>query len=158
MVQLVSKNSLAKKRINIRGRIIDTGYVENIITILQNNLEKAYIIEPNKKIAQTIFLSLVKIAQLISVGNKKKLGITNQVQIFKAEATICKSGKIGLVNLYIPAKNYSHIKIPIYNNTGDIIEILEETTIGYLTIEIKDQLPNTISDFPQLYGYVDIIS
>ncbi|KAG9307141.1 hypothetical protein G9A89_016969 [Geosiphon pyriformis] len=46
MVQLTSKSSLVKKGINIRGGIIDTGYVGNIITMLQNNSEKAYIIEP----------------------------------------------------------------------------------------------------------------
>ncbi|KAG9304861.1 hypothetical protein G9A89_001759 [Geosiphon pyriformis] len=34
MVQLASRSSLAKRGINIRGRIIDTGYVENIITML----------------------------------------------------------------------------------------------------------------------------
>ncbi|KAG9290272.1 hypothetical protein G9A89_022248 [Geosiphon pyriformis] len=62
MVQLASRSSLAKKKISIKGEIIDAGYVENIIAMLQNNSEKTYIIEPNKKIAQTIFLPLVKIA------------------------------------------------------------------------------------------------
>ncbi|KAG9302829.1 hypothetical protein G9A89_009606 [Geosiphon pyriformis] len=76
MVQLASRSSLAKRRINIKGGIIDTGYVENIITMLQNDSEKTYIIEPNEKIAQAIFLSLVKIAQLVSVGNREELGIT----------------------------------------------------------------------------------
>ncbi|KAG9302462.1 hypothetical protein G9A89_006426 [Geosiphon pyriformis] len=76
MVQLTSKSSLAKKRINIKGEIIDTRYVRNIIAMLQNNSKKAYIIEPNKKIAQAIFLLLVKIAQLVSVRNRKKLRIT----------------------------------------------------------------------------------
>ncbi|KAG9291502.1 hypothetical protein G9A89_021921 [Geosiphon pyriformis] len=76
MVQLASRSSLAKKGINIRGGIIDAGYVKNIIAMLQNNSEKTYVIEPNERIAQTIFLSLVKIAQLVSMGNKKELGIT----------------------------------------------------------------------------------
>ncbi|KAG9299281.1 hypothetical protein G9A89_013929 [Geosiphon pyriformis] len=76
MVQLASKSSLAKKGINIKKEIIDIRYVENIIVILQNNFEKAYIIEPNKKIAQAIFLPLVKIAQLVSIGNREELGIT----------------------------------------------------------------------------------
>ncbi|KAG9294488.1 hypothetical protein G9A89_009335 [Geosiphon pyriformis] len=62
MVQLVSRNSLVKKEINIREEIIDVGYIKNIIVMLQNNLEKAYIIDPNEKIAQAIFLPLVKIA------------------------------------------------------------------------------------------------
>ncbi|KAG9286526.1 hypothetical protein G9A89_014692 [Geosiphon pyriformis] len=76
MVQLVSRNNLAKREINIRRGIIDAGYVRNIIAMLQNDSEKAYIIEPNKKIAQAIFLSLVKIAQLVLVGNREELGIT----------------------------------------------------------------------------------
>ncbi|KAG9306913.1 hypothetical protein G9A89_000781 [Geosiphon pyriformis] len=87
-----------------------------------------------------------------------KQKIRDQIQIFEAEATLCKSGEIGLVNLHIPAKNHSHIKIPIYNNMKNIIKIPEETTIGYLITEIKDQLLNTIPDFSQLCGYVDITS
>ncbi|KAG9298624.1 hypothetical protein G9A89_012692 [Geosiphon pyriformis] len=76
MVQLASRSSLAKKRINIKGGIIDAEYVETIIAILQNDSEKTYIIEPNKKITQAIFLPLVKIAQLVLMENRKKLGIT----------------------------------------------------------------------------------
>ncbi|KAG9301277.1 hypothetical protein G9A89_012660 [Geosiphon pyriformis] len=78
IVQLAFRNSLVKKGINIREEIIDAEYVENIIAILQNNSEKACIIEPNKKIAQAIFLSLVKIAELVSVRNRKELGITTR--------------------------------------------------------------------------------
>ncbi|KAG9290760.1 hypothetical protein G9A89_011723 [Geosiphon pyriformis] len=51
MVQLASRSSLAKREINIRGGIIDTKYIRNIMTMLQNDSEKTYIIEPNKKIA-----------------------------------------------------------------------------------------------------------
>ncbi|KAG9302020.1 hypothetical protein G9A89_021064 [Geosiphon pyriformis] len=212
MVQLASRSSLAKRGINIRGEIINVGYVGNIIAMLQNNLEKAYIIESNKKIAQAIFLPLVRIAQLVSVVKRKELGITargiqgfgsmgkinvpvnmaeeeivgqekiistgqaisippydqymlaigrkkkEQGQIFKAEANLYESGEIGLINLHIPAKSYSSIKIPIYNNTDNVINIPKETTIGYLTTEIEDQPPNPIPDFPQLCGYVDITS
>ncbi|KAG9302873.1 hypothetical protein G9A89_022289 [Geosiphon pyriformis] len=82
--QLSFRSSLVKKRINIREEIIDTGYVGNIIAMLQNDSEKTYIIEPNKKIAQAIFLPLVKIAQLVSMKNRKKLGITaREIQRFK---------------------------------------------------------------------------
>ncbi|KAG9294956.1 hypothetical protein G9A89_017750 [Geosiphon pyriformis] len=210
MVQLASRNSLVKKEINIRGEIIDAGYVGNIIAMLQNNSKKAYIIEPNKKIAQAIFLSLVKIAQLVLIRNREELGITtkgiqgfeltdridisvnmteeeiidkreiisicqsisipsyeqymlsikrevkNQAQLFKTEATICESGKIGLTNFYISAKSPKNIKIPIYNTTRSIIEIPKGTIIGYLTTEVKDQPPNHIPDFLQLCKYVDI--
>ncbi|KAG9290625.1 hypothetical protein G9A89_011588 [Geosiphon pyriformis] len=212
MVQLASKNSLAKKRINIRGGIIDAEYVRNIIAMLQNNSKKAYIIEPNEKIAQAIFLSLMKVTKLISVGNREELGITargiqrfgstgridisvnmaekkivdkgeiisthqtisilpydqymlaikreirDQAQLFKAEATICESGEIGLTNLYISAKSPKNIKIFIYNATEKIIKIPKETIIGYLITEVENQPPNHISDFLQLCRYVDITS
>ncbi|KAG9299462.1 hypothetical protein G9A89_009415 [Geosiphon pyriformis] len=212
MVQLASRSSLAKRGINIREKIIDTEYVENIIAMLQNDSNKAYIIEPNEKIAQAIFLPLVKIAQLVPVGNRKELGITvreiqefgsmgridvpvnmaeeeivgqkkiistgqaisippysqymlaierkkkEQEQIFEAEASCCKSEEIELINLYILAKSYSRIKIPIYNNTGNVINISKGTTIRYLITEIENQLPNPIPDFSQLCGYVDITS
>ncbi|KAG9284378.1 hypothetical protein G9A89_023635 [Geosiphon pyriformis] len=76
IIQLTSRSSLAKKGINIKGGIIDTEYIENIIAMLQNNSEKTYIIDPNEKTAQAIFLSLVKVAQLVLVKNRKELGIT----------------------------------------------------------------------------------
>ncbi|KAG9301835.1 hypothetical protein G9A89_004514 [Geosiphon pyriformis] len=201
IVQLAFRSSLAKRGINIRREIIDAGYVRNIIAILQNDSKKTYIIEPNKKIAQAIFLPLVKIAQLVLVGNRKELGIIargiqrfgstdridvlvnmakekivnqgeiistgqaisippygqymvgikqelkEQNQIFEAEPTFCESGEIGLINLYILVKDYSHIKIPIYNNTKNVIVIPARTTIGYLSTEIEDQPPSTIPDF-----------
>ncbi|KAG9287557.1 hypothetical protein G9A89_019618 [Geosiphon pyriformis] len=210
MVLLASKSSLAKKGINIRRRIVDARYTENISAMLQNDSEKAYTIKPNKKIAQAIFLPLVKVASLVSVETREELGITTrgiqgfgltgridvpvnmakeeivgqekiistsqaisipsysqymlaiekkkkeQEQIFETEANFCELGEIGLINLHIPAKSYSHIKILIYNNTGNVINIPEGTTIEYLTTEIEDQLPNPIPDFPQLCEYVDI--
>ncbi|KAG9288354.1 hypothetical protein G9A89_021385 [Geosiphon pyriformis] len=212
IVQLASRSSLVKRGINIRGGIIDAGYIRNIITMLQNDSEKTYIIEPNKKITQSIFLPLVRVAQLVLMGKREELRITakeiqgfrltdkvdvpvnmaeekivdqeeiismdqaisilsysqymieikrkvkEQNQIFKAKPTLCKSGKIGLINLHIPAKDYSHIKIPIYNNTGNVIVIPTGTTIGYLNTEIEDQPPSTIPDFSQLCEYVDITS
>ncbi|KAG9297191.1 hypothetical protein G9A89_019472 [Geosiphon pyriformis] len=179
MVQLAFRNSLTKRGINIRGGIIDMRYVENIIAMLQNDSEKTYIIEPNKKIAQAIFLPLgfgsmsrinvpVNMAEeeivgqreIISTGqaisippyNQYMLAIErkkkDQAQIFKAEASLCELGEVGLINLHIPAKDYSHIKISIYNNTGNVIKIPAETIIGYLNTEMKDQPPNLIPDFP----------
>ncbi|KAG9285474.1 hypothetical protein G9A89_010949 [Geosiphon pyriformis] len=212
MIQLAFRNSLAKKGINIRKKIIDARYIKNIIAMLQNDSEKAYIIDPNEKIAQAIFLSLVKVAQLVSVENRKELGITarriqgfestsridvsvnmaeeevidkgeiisthqlisiplydqymltikrevkNQAQLFKVEATICESGKIRLINLYISAKNPKNIKIFIYNTMENVIEISKRTIIRYLTTKVKNQPPNHIPDFPQFCRYMDITS
>ncbi|KAG9301864.1 hypothetical protein G9A89_004543 [Geosiphon pyriformis] len=85
IVQLTSRSSLSKKRINIKEEIIDAGYVGNIIAMLQNNSEKAYMIEPNEKIAQAIFLPLVKIANLMSMGNREELRITaREIQGFRS--------------------------------------------------------------------------
>ncbi|KAG9296638.1 hypothetical protein G9A89_002909 [Geosiphon pyriformis] len=67
IVQVISRLSLAKKEINIKGEIIDVGYIGNIIVMLQNNLDKPYKIKSHKKIAQAIFLLLVKIPQLALV-------------------------------------------------------------------------------------------
>ncbi|KAG9288098.1 hypothetical protein G9A89_017693 [Geosiphon pyriformis] len=73
-----------------------------------------------------------------------------QEQIFETETTLCESEEIGLINLHISAKSHNYIKIPIYNNTGNIVEIPEGTTLRYLTTEIEDQAPSSIPDFPQL--------
>ncbi|KAG9292874.1 hypothetical protein G9A89_016236 [Geosiphon pyriformis] len=57
--------------------------------MLQNNSEKAYIIDPNEKITQTIFLPLVKIAQLVLVENREELGITARgIQKFRSISRI----------------------------------------------------------------------
>ncbi|KAG9287883.1 hypothetical protein G9A89_017478 [Geosiphon pyriformis] len=91
---------------------------------------------------------------MLAIEKKKK----DQAQIFEAEASLCELGEVRLINLHIPAKDYSHIKIPIYNNTRNVIEIPAGTVIGYLNTKMEDQPPNPIPDFPQLCGYVDITS
>ncbi|KAG9305468.1 hypothetical protein G9A89_021186 [Geosiphon pyriformis] len=89
IVQLAFRSSLAKRGINIRGGIIDAGYVGNIIAMLQNNSEKTYIIEPNEMITQAIFLPLVRIAQLVSVEKRKELRITaKKIQEFGSTGRI----------------------------------------------------------------------
>ncbi|KAG9303501.1 hypothetical protein G9A89_018397 [Geosiphon pyriformis] len=186
--------------INIRGGIIDAEYVGNIIAILQNNSKKTYTIEPNKKIAQAIFLSLVKIAQLVLVGSREKLRITAKeiqefgstdridVSVNMAEEKIIDKGEIISTHQSISIPSYSqymlaikreqkslfvnqkrldlliftyqskakNIKILIYNTTENVIEIPKGTIIKYLTTEVEDQLPNHISDFLQLCGYINM--
>ncbi|KAG9288703.1 hypothetical protein G9A89_004322 [Geosiphon pyriformis] len=79
----------ATTMINIRRGIINVEYMGNIIAMLQNDSEKAYIIEPNEKIAQAIFLPLVKIVQLVLVGNREELGITARgIQGFRSMGKI----------------------------------------------------------------------
>ncbi|KAG9300128.1 hypothetical protein G9A89_000868, partial [Geosiphon pyriformis] len=53
-----------------------------------------------------------------------KREVKDQAQLFKVEATICKSGEIRLINLYILAKSPKNIKIPIYNIFQNYPEIL----------------------------------
>ncbi|KAG9303837.1 hypothetical protein G9A89_018734 [Geosiphon pyriformis] len=103
---------------------------------------------------------IISTRQLISISpyDQYILTVKNQAQLFEVEATICESEEIGLTNLYISGKSPKNIKILIYNNTGNIVEIPEGTIIGYLTIEIEDQWPDTIPDFLQLCGYMDITS
>ncbi|KAG9306592.1 hypothetical protein G9A89_004789 [Geosiphon pyriformis] len=126
MVQLVSRSSLPKKRINIKERIIDAEYVENIIAILQNDSEKAYIIDPNKKIAQAIFLPLVKIAQLVLVRNKEKLRITvKRIQRFRLTDRIdvpVNMAEKKIVNKREIIFTHQSISIPPYNQYMVIIE------------------------------------
>ncbi|KAG9300172.1 hypothetical protein G9A89_010582 [Geosiphon pyriformis] len=78
MVQVTSRSSLAKKEIDVKGGIIDASYMGNIIMILQNNLDRLYKIESQEKIAQAIFLPLVKILQLTPVTTREELGLTAQ--------------------------------------------------------------------------------
>ncbi|KAG9304493.1 hypothetical protein G9A89_020057 [Geosiphon pyriformis] len=167
--------TIMQKKINIRGGIIDTEYVGNIIAMLQNNSEKAYIIDPNKKIAQTIFLpletrkiqgfgSMGKIDISVNMAEEKiymlaiKREVKDQAQLFETKTTICETGEIGFTNLYMSAKSSKNIKISIYNTTGKVIKIPKRTIIGYLTTQVEDQPPNHIPDFPQLCEYVDITS
>ncbi|KAG9304145.1 hypothetical protein G9A89_019707 [Geosiphon pyriformis] len=117
------------------------------------NMAKKKIIDKREIISTHQTISIPPYDQYMIIIERK---VKNQSQIFEAEVTLCKSEEIGLTNLHIPVKNYNHIKIPIYNNTGNIVEIPKGTIIGYLTTEIKDQWPDIIPDFPQLCEYVDI--
>ncbi|KAG9304374.1 hypothetical protein G9A89_019936 [Geosiphon pyriformis] len=78
MVQMASRSSLAKKGINVQGGVIDSGYTGNLMVLLQNNSEKPYTIESKEKIAQAIFLPLVKIGKFVPVENREKLSQTTR--------------------------------------------------------------------------------
>ncbi|KAG9305611.1 hypothetical protein G9A89_001672 [Geosiphon pyriformis] len=66
IVQVASWSNLTKK-IDVKEEIINAGYIKNIIIMLQNNSNKSYKIKLQKKIAQAIFLFLLKILQLTLV-------------------------------------------------------------------------------------------
>ncbi|KAG9301035.1 hypothetical protein G9A89_015771 [Geosiphon pyriformis] len=149
--QLVSMGS--REKLEIMAREINGFGSISRIDIPINMAEKE-VIDKGKIISIYQSISIPLYDQYILAIKRK---VKDQNQIFEAEATLCESEKIGLVNFYIPAKNYSHIKILIYNNMGNIIEILEGTIIGYISTKIEDQAPSSIPDFLQLCGYIDII-
>ena len=78
--QLVSRSSLAKQGIEIKGGIIDAGYTGNIGIILYNNSDQTYIIQPNEKIAQAVFLPLIKISNLKIINTREELGNSKRGQ------------------------------------------------------------------------------
>ncbi|KAG9295822.1 hypothetical protein G9A89_009051 [Geosiphon pyriformis] len=156
-------DSLVKKRINIRGGIIDAEYVRNIIAMLQNNSEKIYIIEPNKKIAQTIFLLLVKIAQLVSVEKREKLGITARgiqrfgstdrinIPVNMAEEKIVDKEKIISTRQLISILSYDQYMLTIKREVKDQAQLFEaEATIcelgeiGLTNLYISAKSPKNI--------------
>ncbi|KAG9288387.1 hypothetical protein G9A89_021418 [Geosiphon pyriformis] len=73
MMQIASRSSLASKRINIRRGVIDTGYIGDIIIMLQNETNKPFKIEHAEKIAQAIYLLLINILGLQLVNNREQL-------------------------------------------------------------------------------------
>ncbi|KAG9288242.1 hypothetical protein G9A89_021273 [Geosiphon pyriformis] len=69
MVQIALRLSLAKKGISIQGGVINSDYTRNLMVLLQNNSKKSYTIESKEKIAQAIFLPLIKVGKFVSVEN-----------------------------------------------------------------------------------------
>jgi len=78
--QLASRSSLARKGIEVKAGIIDAGYTGNIGILLTNNSSTPYTIQPNEKIAQAIFLPLVKISKLKLVSSRNELEQTQRDQ------------------------------------------------------------------------------
>ncbi|KAG9287505.1 hypothetical protein G9A89_023877 [Geosiphon pyriformis] len=85
-----------------------------------------YIIEPNEKIAQAIFLFLVKIAQLVSMGNREKIGITaRRIQSFGSMGRIdilVNMAEKKIVEKKEIISTCQSIFIPSYNQYMVIIE------------------------------------
>ncbi|KAG9289364.1 hypothetical protein G9A89_007925 [Geosiphon pyriformis] len=141
----------SKKRINIRGGIIDAGYVRNIIAMLQNNSEKAYTIKPNEKIAQAIFLPLVKVAKLVLVRNRdieiwihgysQQLGLNNNHFSAESAFNFYINDKItdclgGTVNIESARENFytelfQHTSLPRNYSFTPIIREINQTIERY---------------------------
>ncbi|KAG9288032.1 hypothetical protein G9A89_017627 [Geosiphon pyriformis] len=152
MVQLASRSSLAKKEINIRGGIIDAEYIENIIAMLQNDSEKTYIIEPNKKIAQAIFLSLREELG-ITARRIQGFGSTSRIDISvnMAKKKIVDKEKIILTHQSISIPSYNQYILAIKREVKDQAQLFEaEATIcksgeiGFTNLYILAKSPKNI--------------
>ncbi|KAG9288602.1 hypothetical protein G9A89_006703 [Geosiphon pyriformis] len=88
-------------------------------------MAKEKVIDMREIISTHQLISILSYNQYMLAIEKK---VKNQAQIFKVEATNYESRKIGITNLYIPAKSPKHIKISIYNTMEKIIEIPKDFT------------------------------
>ncbi|KAG9296692.1 hypothetical protein G9A89_001324 [Geosiphon pyriformis] len=135
----------------------------NIIAMLQNDSEKTYIIDPNEKIAQAIFLLLVKVAQLVSVENRKELRITARgiqefrsinridVPINMAEEEIIDKREIIFTHQPISILPYDQYMLAIKKKVKDQVQLFEaEATIcesgeiGLTNLYISAKSPKNI--------------
>ncbi|KAG9290609.1 hypothetical protein G9A89_011572 [Geosiphon pyriformis] len=131
--------------------------------MLQNDSEKAYTINPNEKIAQTIFLSLVKVAQLVSVKNREELRITaRKIQEFgsigridvlvnMAEKEIIDKGEIISTRQSISIPPYDQYMLAIKRKVKDQAQlfeaeanICESRKIGLTNFYISAKSPKNI--------------
>ncbi|KAG9306336.1 hypothetical protein G9A89_018219 [Geosiphon pyriformis] len=110
--------------------------------MLQNDSEKTYIIELNEKIAQAIFLPLVKIAQLVSVGNREELGIiAKEIQEFGSTGRIDIPVNIVEEEYMLPIKREIKNQAQLFEAEVTICELGE---IGLTNLYISAKSPKNI--------------
>ncbi|KAG9307766.1 hypothetical protein G9A89_023331 [Geosiphon pyriformis] len=110
MVQIAFWSSLASKGINVRGGIIDAGYIGDITVMLQNETDKPFKIEHAEKIAQAIYLPLINISGLQLVNQREQLGKSD-----KETQGFGSTGRFTVpVNIALNTQNKSHqiLKLP----------------------------------------------
>ncbi|KAG9299332.1 hypothetical protein G9A89_013980 [Geosiphon pyriformis] len=104
IVQIASRSSLASKGINVRGRIIDAGYIGDITVMLQNKTDKPFKIEHAEKIAQAIYLPLINISGLQLVNQREQLGKSD-----RGTQGFGSTGRFTVpVNIALNTQNESH--------------------------------------------------
>ncbi|KAG9303377.1 hypothetical protein G9A89_013703 [Geosiphon pyriformis] len=132
IIQIASRSSLASKRINIRGGVIDKGYTGDITIMLQNETNKPFRIEHAEKIAQAIYLPLINISGLQSVNNREQLGKSERgMQSFGSTERFTVP-----INIALNAQNESHqifqllqpITISLFEEHHKIYTCLKPTT------------------------------
>ncbi|KAG9292521.1 hypothetical protein G9A89_002156 [Geosiphon pyriformis] len=126
MVQITSRSSLASKRINVRGGIINAGYTRNITVMLQNKTDKLFKIEHAEKIAQAIYLPLINISELLQT-------VPNFSEII--------GHLLPKINPNPSSKNY-HI----------VMEKLSRINMGQLKPQQQTQLKELIAEFANIFA------
>ena len=86
--QLMSRSSLAKKGIEVKGGTIDAGYTGNIGVLIYNNSEEPYQIEPNERVAQAVFLQLAEVSGIQLVNTREELG-----KVYRGDRGFGSTGK-----------------------------------------------------------------
>ncbi|CAG8744335.1 10529_t:CDS:2, partial [Racocetra fulgida] len=76
----VPKGTFSRKGIEVKAGTVDAGYTGNIKVLIHNNSSQSYAIQPDEKIAQAIFLPLVKISKIHSVSTREELGDSERGQ------------------------------------------------------------------------------
>ncbi|KAG9303886.1 hypothetical protein G9A89_005796 [Geosiphon pyriformis] len=161
MVQIAFWSFLASKKINVRERIIDAGYTEDITVMLQNETDKPFKIKHAEKIAQAIYLPLINISGLQLVNQREQLGKSDKgTQSFVP------------VNIALNTQNESHqilrllqpITISPFGKHLEIYTCPKSTTTQQI-FEFNEQkeqrnnifqqeLPQIVPDFSEIIGHL----
>ncbi|KAG9307625.1 hypothetical protein G9A89_023190 [Geosiphon pyriformis] len=157
MVQITSRFSLASKRINVRGGIIDAGYTEDITVMLQNETDKSFKIEHAKKIAQAIYLLLINILGLQLVNQREQLRKSNRgtqeigvihSNIFQQELPQTVPDFSEIIGHLLPKINPN----PSSENYHVVMEKLFRINMGQLESQQQTQFKELIAEFADIFA------
>ncbi|KAG9305124.1 hypothetical protein G9A89_007764 [Geosiphon pyriformis] len=148
IVQIASQFSLASKRINIRGEIINAEYTGDITVILQNKTDKPFKIEHAEKIAQAIYLLLINISEHHKVYTCKNP--TTVQQIFESNEQICLEHNISIPNIYV-LRGAKKVRVTFYNPNHQLVILLNKLEIGVIYSNIfQQEQPQTVLNFSEI--------
>ncbi|KAG9291311.1 hypothetical protein G9A89_021813 [Geosiphon pyriformis] len=157
MVQIAFRFSLASKRINIRGGIIDAKYTGDIKVILQNETDKPFKIKHTEKIAQAIYLPLINISGLQLVNQREQLGKSNREtqeigvihsNIFQQELPQIVPDFSKIIEHSIPKTNPN----PSSENYHIVMEKLSRINMGQLEPQQQTQFKELIAEFADIFA------
>ncbi|KAG9288406.1 hypothetical protein G9A89_015612 [Geosiphon pyriformis] len=157
MIQIASWSSLASKRINVRGEIIDAEYTSDITIILQNKTNKLFKIEHAEKIAQAIYLPLINISGLQLVNQRELLGKSEKrtqeigvihSNIFQQELPQTVPNFSEIIEHLLPKINPN----PSSENYHVVIEKLSRINMEQLQPQQQNQLKKLIAEFANIFA------